>query len=324
LITEHNVEAAQDAVTALRLEVARVIVGQKHLVDVVLWGVLGGGHVLVEGVPGLGKTLLVRSLSQAMGLHYQRVQCTPDLMPADIIGTNVFLPEEGTFRFLQGPLFAHVLLADEVNRATPKTQAALLEAMQESQVTVAGTTHPLEPPFIVMATQNPIEMEGTYPLPEAQVDRFLFKAEVGMPDEKDMLEITRRNTLPEVPTTVPVMARDQVLMAQAAVASYAVPEPLMDYAVRLVLAAHPGQRAAPSLVNQFVQYGPSPRGALALVTAAKAQAFLDGRYHVTLEDLQTAAQPSLVHRVLVNFRGEAEGVAPADILAAVVKSVRPP
>ncbi len=324
MITEHNVEAAQQAVAALRSEIGRVIVGQERLVDVVLWGVLGCGHVLIEGVPGLGKTLLVRSLGRAMGLRYQRVQCTPDLMPADIMGTNVFLPEEGAFRFLPGPLFAHVLLADEVNRATPKTQAALLEAMQESQVTVAGTTHLLEPPFIVMATQNPIEMEGTYPLPEAQVDRFLFKAEVGMPDERDMLEITRRNTLPEVPSTVPVMTREQVLMAQAAAASYAVPEPLMDYAVRLVLATHPGHRAAPNLVNDFVQYGPSPRGALALVTAAKAQAFLDGRYHVTLDDLRGAIRPALVHRVLVNFRGEAEGVAPADILGSVVKSVRPP
>ncbi len=324
MITRQDVERTQQAVAGLRSEIARVIVGQERLVEITLWGVLCGGHLLIEGVPGLGKTLLARTVSQAMGLTHNRVQCTPDLMPADIIGTNVFLPEEGTFRFLPGPLFSNVLLADEVNRATPKTQAALLEAMQERQVTVAGTTHALEAPFVVLATQNPIEMEGTYPLPEAQVDRFLFKVEVHMPDRDDMLEIVHRNTGQLPPEVIPVMERREVLLAQEVVANYAVPEPLMDYAVRLVLAAHPGRKGAPGLVNDFVQYGPSPRGALALVGAAKAQAFLAGRYHVAVDDIAEAVRPALVHRVLMNFRGEAEGVTPAAVLEAVVDAVRSP
>ncbi|MFO8034589.1 MAG: AAA family ATPase [Candidatus Bipolaricaulota bacterium] len=324
MISQQDVEGTQEAIGALRAEIARVIVGQEQLVDVTLWAVLCGGHLLIEGVPGLGKTLLVRTVSQAMGLSYKRVQCTPDLMPADIVGTNVFLPEEGSFRFLAGPLFANAVLADEVNRATPKTQAALLEAMQERQVTVAGTTHELEPPFVVLATQNPIEMEGTYPLPEAQVDRFLFKAEVFMPDRDEMLEIARRNSGQRPPVVTPVMDHHQVLLAQEVVSSYAVPEPLMNYAVELVLAAHPGRQGAPDVVNEFVQYGPSPRGTLALVWAAKAQAFLDGRYHVTVDDLRKAVRPALVHRLLMNFRGEAEGVTAAEVLKAVGDSVRTP
>ncbi len=324
MISQRDVETAQEAIAALRSEIGRVIVGQERLVAVTLWGILCGGHLLIEGVPGLGKTLLVRTASRAMGLSFNRVQCTPDLMPADIVGTNVFLPEEGAFRFLRGPLFANVVLADEVNRATPKTQAALLEAMQERQATVAGTSHVLEAPFVVLATQNPIEMEGTYPLPEAQVDRFLFKAEVGMPDHDDMLEIARRNSSQQMPAATPVMDREQVVMAQAVVASYAVPEPLMDYAVRLVLAAHPKGRGTPELVTEFVQYGPSPRGTLALIWAAKAQAFLAGRYHVTVDDIREAVRPALVHRVLMNFRGEAEGVTSASVLKAVVHSVRSP
>ncbi len=324
MIDREGVLGAQQSMATLRAAIARVIVGQKHLIDIALWGVLCGGHVLIEGVPGLGKTLLVRTMSEAMGLHHARVQCTPDLMPADIVGTNVFLPEEGVFQFLPGPLFAHVLLADEVNRATPKTQAALLEAMQEQQVTVAGTTHRLERPFVVLATQNPIEMEGTYPLPEAQVDRFLFKAEVFMPGAEDLLEIARRNVTSSPTSAASAMSRDQVLAAQELVATYALPEPLMDYAVRLVLATHPGHADAPEIVNTYVQYGSSPRGMLALLWGAKAQAFLAGRYHVTVDDLRATIRPALVHRVLMNFRGEAEGVTPADVLKAVTRAVRAP
>ncbi len=324
MISRRDVEASQEAVGALRSEIGKVIVGQHRLIDVALWGILCAGHLLIEGVPGLGKTLLVRTMSQAMGLSFKRIQCTPDLMPADIVGTNVFLPEEGAFRFLSGPLFANVVLADEVNRATPKTQAALLEAMQERQVTVAGTTHVLQAPFAMLATQNPIEMEGTYPLPEAQVDRFLFKAEVGMPGRNEMLDIARRNSGGPRPTVTPVMDREQVLTAQEVVASYAVPEPLVDYAVRLTLAAHPGSPGSPDVVSEFVQYGPSPRGTLALVWAAKAQAFLDGRYHVTVDDIREAVRPALVHRVLMNFRGEAEGVSSGKVLEDVLASVRCP
>ncbi len=318
------VTGVQEGVAALRTAIARVIVGQERLIEVALWGVLCGGHVLIEGVPGLGKTRLVRTMSAAMGLHHGRVQCTPDLMPADIVGTNVFLPEEGAFRFLPGPLFAHVLLADEVNRATPKTQAALLEAMQEQQVTVAGTTHRLERPFIVLATQNPIEMEGTYPLPEAQVDRFLFKAEVSMPGLDDLLEIARRNTTSQTAAVTSVLNRDEVIAAQELVATYAVPEPLINYAVRLVLATHPGCADASEVVSTFVQYGSSPRGVLALLWGARARAFLDGRYHIEVDDIRATIRPALVHRVLMNFRGEAEGVTPGEVLTAVTDSVRAP
>jgi MoxR-like ATPase len=295
-----------------------VIVGQERVVEIALWTILCRGHLLVEGVPGLGKTLLVRALSQALGLYFSRIQFTPDLMPADILGTNVFT-EDGGFRFVPGPLCANVVLADEINRATPKTQSALLEAMQEQKITVAGETHPLEEPFAVLATQNPIEMEGTYPLPEAQVDRFLFKAEVKFPNEGELVEIIRRNTegggivLPG-----PAMGRDEVLLAQRVVAEYPVPRPLLEYAARIVLATHPKGPGSPESVRRYVQYGASPRGGLALILGAKARAFLAGRYHVAMEDIQAALRPALVHRLILNFRGEAEGITPGEILEEVL------
>ncbi|MGC9529506.1 MAG: AAA family ATPase [Candidatus Bipolaricaulaceae bacterium] len=325
MITQVEIDRAQAAFGRLRARIAEVIVGQGRVVDIALWGLLSGGHILLEGVPGLGKTLLVRSLARALGLQFSRVQFTPDLMPADILGTNV-LSDDGTgFRFLPGPVFANVLLADEVNRATPKTQSALLEAMQERQVTIAGVTHPLDAPFLVLATQNPIEMEGTYPLPEAQVDRFLFKAEIHYPAQDDLVEIIRRNTrgdglvLPE-----PTMTHEEVLLAQRVVAAYPVPRPLLEYATSLVLATHPGGENAPEVVRQFVQYGASPRGGLALVQGAKARAFLDGRHHVEVEDIRAAIRPALVHRIILNFRGEAEAVALGDVVAEVAKAVPRP
>lgn len=323
MITQAEVGRAEEAFGRLREAITQVIVGHEAVVEVVLWGLLTGGHVLLEGVPGLGKTLLVRTLAHALGLSFSRIQFTPDLMPADILGTNVFSEGEG-FRFLPGPIFAHVVLADEINRATPKTQSALLEAMQERQVTSGGITHPLEEPFLVLATQNPIEMEGTYPLPEAQLDRFLFKAEVVYPGEGELVEIIRRNTeggglvLPE-----PVMSRDDVLLARKVVASYPVPRLLIEYAARIVLATHPGKGKAESVRN-FVQYGASPRGGLALIQGAKAHAFLQGRHHVEPEDIQAVALPALIHRIILNFRGEAEGVTPHEILATVLREVRAP
>lgn len=323
MITREDLVGAQEGFALLREKLARVIVGQEGVVEVALWAVLGRGHVLLEGVPGLGKTLLVRAVARALGLSFSRIQFTPDLMPADIVGTNI-LSGEG-FRFLPGPLFAHVVLADEVNRATPKTQSALLEAMQEGQATVAGATHPLPQPFTVLATQNPIEMEGTYPLPEAQVDRFLFKAEVGFPGEADLVEIVRRNTegqgvvLPE-----PVLSAEGVRRAQAAVAAYPVPEPLFTYAARLVLATHPGHPLAPEAVRKYVQYGASPRGSLALILGAKARAFLAGRYHVGVEDVQAALRPALVHRIIPSFRADADGVTAADLVEEVRRAVRAP
>ncbi len=325
MITARELERAQGAFAALREAIAGVIVGQERVVEIALWTLLAGGHLLVEGVPGLGKTLLVRTLARALGLSFSRIQFTPDLMPADIIGTNVFAEDTGSFRFVPGPIFANVVLADEINRATPKTQAALLEAMQERQVTVGGRTHRLEEPFVVLATQNPIEMEGTYPLPEAQVDRFLFKAEVEFPDARELVEIVRRNTegggiaLPE-----PVMGPEEVLLARRVVGAYPVPGPLLDYAARLVLATHPDAPMAPEAVRSYVQYGASPRGALALVLGAKARAFLAGRFHVTVEDIRDVLEPALLHRLILNFRGEAEGIGAREILGEVVRSVPPP
>ena len=325
MITEGELTRAQEAFAALRDAISGVIVGQERTVEIALWTLLSGGHLLVEGVPGLGKTLLVRTLARALGLSFSRIQFTPDLMPADILGTNVFAEDSGSFRFVPGPIFANVVLADEVNRATPKTQAALLEAMQERQVTVGGQTHRLEEPFVVLATQNPIEMEGTYPLPEAQVDRFLFKAEVGFPEEAELVEIVRRNTegggisLPD-----PVMGPEEVLLARRVVGAYPVPEPLMEYAARLVLATHPGHPTAPAKVKKYVQYGASPRGALALVFGAKARAFLAGRYHVSVEDIRDVAEPALIHRIILNFRAEAEGITVKEIIGEVMGSVPPP
>jgi len=325
VITEAQIARAEAGFARLKAAIAEVIVGQSRVVEVVLWGLLSGGHVLLEGVPGLGKTLLVRTVAHALGLTFSRIQFTPDLMTADIVGTNVFSEGEG-FRFLPGPIFAHIVLADEINRATPKTQSALLEAMQERQVTAGGATHPLEEPFLVLATQNPIEMEGTYPLPEAQLDRFLFKAEVAYPEEGELVEIIRRNTegggisLPQ-----PVMTRQDVLAAREVVAVYPVPRPLLAYAARLVLATHPRPKAGEP-VRKYVRYGVSPRGGLALVLGAKAHAFLAGRHHVDVEDIQAAALPALVHRLVLSFRAEAEaeGVTPHRIVREVLREVRAP
>jgi MoxR-like ATPase len=325
MITEKELTQAQEAFTKLREAIAAVIVGQERVVEIALWTLLSGGHLLVEGVPGLGKTLLVRTLARALGLSFSRIQFTPDLMPADILGTNVFAEDTESFRFVPGPIFANVVLADEINRATPKTQAALLEAMQERQVTVGGKTHPLEEPFVVLATQNPIEMEGTYPLPEAQVDRFLFKAEVSFPDKGELVEILRRNTEGEgITLPDPVMNPGDVLLARRVVGAYPVSGPLMDYAARLILATHPNGLAAPEAVRRYVQYGASPRGALALVFGAKARAFLAGRYHVTMDDIRDILEPALLHRIILNFRGEAEGITVKEILQEVVRSVPPP
>jgi MoxR-like ATPase len=323
VITERDLIEAREAFRLLRERMAGVIVGQEEVVEIALWALLARGHVLLEGVPGLGKTLLVRSLARALGLSFSRIQFTPDLMPADIVGTNVFSGDG--FRFLPGPVFAHVVLADEVNRATPKTQSALLEAMQEGQATIGTETHPLPNPFTVLATQNPIEMEGTYPLPEAQVDRFLFKAEVGFPNEKELVEIVRRNTegvgirLPE-----PVLSADAVRRAQAVVAEYPVPRPLMEYAAALVLATHPESPTAPEAVRRYVQYGASPRGSLALILGAKGRAFLAGRHHVGVEDIQAALRPALVHRVIPNFRADADGVAAGQLVDEAARAVRVP
>jgi MoxR-like ATPase len=293
----------------LLAEIGRRLVGQSEVAGAVVSALLAGGHVLIEGVPGLGKTLLVRALAEALELTFSRVQFTPDLMPADIIGTNLIVDDPGgrRFEFQRGPIFAQVVLADEINRATPKTQSALLEAMQEQSVTVGKQTYPLPPPFFVLATQNPIEMEGTYPLPEAQLDRFTFKLRVEFPPRADLHGILDRTTGAEPPAIRAVLGRDRLLEMRALVRQVPVARPVQDYVVRLIEATHPA-RAPIADVKRFVRYGSSPRGAQAIILAAKIEALRAGRFAPSFADVRRVALPALRHRVLLNFEGEAEGV----------------
>jgi MoxR-like ATPase len=308
----------------LRREVGKVIVGLSEIVEETLTALIAGGHVLLEGVPGLGKTLLVRTLADCLSLKFQRIQFTPDLMPADLIGTNVVLetPEGGRrFEFQRGPLFANLVLADEINRATPKTQSALLEAMQERSVTVAGTTHELLPPFFVLATQNPLEMEGTYPLPEAQLDRFFFKLLVKFPTAQEMETILDRTTEAVEPRAQPVFDGQRIVELAHLARQIPIADELRRYGVALVLATHPENALAGDKTRRFVRYGSSPRGAQALILAAKIRAILDHRYHVSREDLKACAHPALRHRLILNFEGQAENVQPDDIIDDILRSV---
>ncbi len=317
----------RDAYLAVKREIQRTIVGNDDVVDGVLTGLLVNGHVLLEGIPGLGKTSLVHALARALHLEFARIQFTPDLMPGDIIGTHVLKATpsgERTLQFQPGPVFAQVVLADEINRATPKTQSALLEAMQEGTVTVGRTTHPLRSPFLVLATQNPLEMEGTYPLPEAQLDRFLFKLRMRYPTEGELHEILDRTTSTHEPTITPVLSGDQVLELRAVARSVPVARPVQDYAIRLTLATHPDQPSAPDLVRRCVRYGSSPRGAQALVLAAKVHALLHDRPYVAADDVRAFALPALRHRVLLNFEGEAERVDVDQLLRDILGTVRGP
>ncbi len=314
----------QEAFVRLRTEISKRIVGYQEVIDQVLTAMLAGGHVLLEGVPGLGKTLLVRTLSQATDLQFRRIQFTPDLMPADITGTNVIYEDEQgarAFRFQPGPIFANLVLADEINRATPKTQSAVLEAMQEHSVTVGGQTHALPEPFWVLATQNPIEMEGTYPLPEAQLDRFFLKLIVRYSTREEMNAILERTTEAALPRVEKVVGGARVLDGQALARQVVVAPHVRDYAARLVLATHPGGEFAADMVNRFIRYGASPRGAQALVLAAKVRALTSGRYNAGFEDIRSFAAPALRHRLILNFEGEAEGVTTDQIIAQVVEKV---
>ncbi len=322
MITERDVDLAQEAFTRLREAIGQTIVGHERVVELTLISLLSRGNLLLEGVPGLGKTLLVRALASALGLRFSRIQFTPDLMPADILGTNLITEDGGRrgFTYSPGPLFSNLVLADEINRATPKTQSALLEAMEERTVTVGKTTYPLEEPFIVLATQNPIEMEGTYPLPEAQVDRFLLKATVETPSLAELVKITERNTEGEGLTLPqPVAGAAEVLTAQRVIREIPIAEELRRYIGRLVLATHPRNPHAPTAVKEFVEYGASPRAAIALVLGAKAHAFLAGEPNVRRADIEVVFLSALVHRVIPNFKGEAEGIAVSDLLAQVFK-----
>jgi len=311
----------REAATRIEAEVGKIIVGQREVVRHVLICLIAGGHALLEGVPGLGKTMLVRTLARVLDLKFARIQFTPDLMPADIIGTDILEEAEDgrrEFRFQPGPVFTNLLLADEINRATPKTQSALLEAMQECTVTVANRSYTLEPPFLVLATQNPIEMEGTYPLPEAQLDRFLFKVNVEYPSSQELVEILNRTT-GEVEPEVGLVADGGAVLAMGALARQVpVASPVSGYAARLVIATHPESESAPEMVRRYVRYGSSPRGAQALILGGKATALLAGRYNVAFEDLRAVASAALRHRILLNFEGQAEGVSADDVVREVI------
>lgn len=318
--TEKSVADFVETFHALQNEVAKFIVGQQELVEDVLIAIICGGHVLLEGVPGLGKTALVNTISRVLDLKFQRIQFTPDLLPADIVGTQVFMGRDGgkQLEFQPGPVFCNILLADEINRATPKTQSALLEAMQEKSVTVAGKTHPLEMPFFTLATQNPIEQDGTFPLPEAQLDRFFFKLHVQLPTHDDFTEILNRTCGSQVPEIRPVTNGERILEMGRLLREVPIDDQVQDYLVRVVRSTHPEIDTAPEKIKRFVRYGASPRGAQAILTSARVAALLDGRYHVACADINRMAPAALRHRIMLSFEGEAEGMNTDDIIQTVI------
>ncbi len=320
---EQHAERFQKDFERVRGEVQKAVVGHKEVVEGVLVALFANGHALLEGVPGLGKTLLVRSLAQSLSLAFNRIQFTPDLMPADVTGTTIVVETETgrEFQFRKGPVFTQILLADEINRATPKTQSSLLEAMQERSVTVGGVTHTLERPFRVMATQNPIEQEGTYPLPEAQLYRFFFKLEVGYSTRSELSEILNRTTTGESPALARVLDAATILAHQKLVRHVRIAPHVQDYAVRLVLSTHPKGQFATPLTNRYLRFGASPRAAQTLALGAKVHALLAGRGHASVEDIQKCALAALRHRILINFEGEAEGINPDSIIQNAVETL---
>jgi MoxR-like ATPase len=320
---EAQVRSFAESFGRVKAEMAKVIVGQEEALEGALVALLAGGHVLLEGLPGLGKTRLVKTLAGAVDLTFRRIQFTPDLMPADAIGTTILQDDERgrRFEFQPGPVFTHVLLADEINRATPKTQSALLEAMQESSVTVAGVTHPLEPPFLVLATQNPIELEGTYPLPEAQLDRFLLKLMVDCSSLPELVTILERTTGEREPEPGRVATREQVIEMRELVRRVPAATPVMEHAGRLVLATHPKSADAPAGVKSYIRFGASPRAAQALLLCAKVYALTQERYHVSMDDVRRWVKPALRHRLILNYEGEAGGMTADRILDDVLAQV---
>ena len=326
-LTENDVRVLLDKLSSLRREIGKVIVGQREAVEELLTTFVAGGHCLLEGVPGLAKTLMIRTLADAVDLTFSRIQFTPDLMPSDIIGTEVLEEDHTTgrrfFKFNKGPVFANVMLADEINRTPPKTQAALLEAMQEFAVTYGGQTYPLERPFFVLATQNPIEQAGTYPLPEAQLDRFLLYITIDYPSEEEELEVLSKTTGSHAPTVRPVIAADEIVQVQALARDVTINEALLAYVNRLIRATRPSEQAL-AYVRDWVRWGAGPRAGQALILTAKARALLQGRFAVTLDDLQAMAYPALRHRVLVNFKAEAEGITADDVTRTLFDEVPEP
>jgi MoxR-like ATPase len=321
---EQQIQTFRETYARLRAEIGRVIVGQDEIVDSTLTALFAGGHVLLEGVPGLGKTLLVRTLGEALDMPFNRIQFTPDLMPADILGTNIVMESPGgrrEFQFQHGPIFAHLILADEINRATPKTQSALLEAMQEHQVTAGGEIRRLTEPFFVMATQNPIDQEGTYPLPEAQLDRFFFKVLVGYPNAAELSEVLNRTTAGTRVQVDKVLERQHLLDLMKLVREVPVASHVQDYAVRLVLATHPKTETAAPIATQYLRFGSSPRGAQTLLLGGKVRALAQGRFNVSFDDLQAVAYPALRHRLILNFEAEAEGIVTDQIIAQILLDV---
>jgi MoxR-like ATPase len=319
-----TLETFQTTAQAIETEIGRVIVGQAEVVRNVLIAIIAGGHVLLEGVPGLGKTLLIRTLADSLDLRFNRIQFTPDLMPADIIGTEILAEDRQGgrhFRFQPGPIFVNLLMADEINRATPKTQSALLEAMQEQTVTVAGQSHQLERPFFVLATQNPIEMEGTYPLPEAQLDRFLFKLNVGFPAADELVTILDRTTADSQPHAAQATDGQTLLQMGALARQIPAASHVSQYVARLLLATHPDHPDAPEMVKRYVRYGASPRGAQAIILGAKVNALFNSRYNVAFNDIKAVVYPALRHRLILNFEGEAEGLTTDNVIEAILQEI---
>ncbi len=319
-----QIEQFTDQFKQVKSEIHRVIVGNDEIIDGVLISLLAKGHVLLEGIPGIGKTKIVATVADVLHLVFSRIQFTPDLMPGDIVGSDVVHESdtgEKHLDFQKGPIFTNILLADEINRATPKTQSALLEAMQEWSVTVGNETHRLPPPFFVLATQNPLEMEGTYPLPEAQLDRFFYKLRIMYPQPDDMHEIMDRTTRREEPVATTVLNQDQILLMRDTARDVPIARPVQDYAIRLTLATHPGTPHAHPMTEKYVRFGASPRGTQTLVLGGKVNALLNDRVHVACEDVRAMMLPAFRHRILMNFEGEAERIDPDDILRAIIKDV---
>jgi MoxR-like ATPase len=324
---ERQVEQFRDRFKQVTDEVSRIIVGNDDVVASVMTCLLVKGHVLLEGIPGVGKTKLVQTLADVMHLEFSRIQFTPDLMPGDIIGTNVVREDasgQKFFEFQQGPIFANMVLADEINRATPKTQSALLEAMQENSVSAGGDTHNLDQPFFVLATQNPIEMEGTYPLPEAQMDRFLFKLRLDFPGADQLYSIVDRTTQQSEPEVRRVLEKEQILEMRSTARAVPVSKPVMEYAIAITLATHPESDKGHELAKKYVRFGSSPRGVQSLILGAKVNALMSGRVHVSCEDIRAVTKPALRHRILLNFEAEAERIETDAILQSILESIEEP